>query len=256
MTDGLEVTVIGSGTIASRLGRRQSCVAVRSGDETVVLDLGAGAVRGMMHAGLDPLALDRIFFTHFHPDHTSDVVPLMFAMQYGSDEPRSRPLHLTGPRPFLGFWNSIFSAWGEWMVGDHALSVSELPLECPVALDVAGFSVTWGAVKHRPESIGYRLEHDGRVFVYTGDTEYAPSVVELARDAHTVLIECSFPDDAPVPGHLTPSGVARIASEAGVERIVLTHIYPAAEGRDLVSEVQRGYGGEVILAHDGMKLDV
>jgi ribonuclease BN (tRNA processing enzyme) len=142
------------------------------------------------------------------------------------------------------------------MVGGHALSVSELPLECPAPLPVAGFDLTWGPVRHRPESIGYRLERGGRVFVYTGDTEYAPSVVELARGAHTVLIECSFPDGTPVPGHLTPSGVARIASEAGVERVVLSHVYPAAEGIDLVSEVQRGYDGEVILAEDGMTFRV
>jgi len=80
--------------------------------------------------------------------------------------------------------------------------------------------------------------------------------VELARGAHTLLIDCSFPDDRPVPGHLTPSGVAHIASEAGVERVVLTHISPQAERVDLVSEVARGYAGEVIAAEDGLKLDV
>lgn len=256
MTEGLEVIVAGSGTIASGISRHQSCVAVRSGSETVVFDLGAGAVRGMIHAGLDPLALDRIFFTHFHPDHTSDIVPLLFAMQYGGDEPRTRPLYLTGPRPFLGFWDRVHSAWGEWMVGGHALTVSELPIECPAPLPVAGFDLTWAPVEHRPESIAYRVEREGRVFVYTGDTEYTESVVELARGAHTVLIECSFPDDAPVPTHLTPSGVARIASEAGVERVILTHVYPAAEGLDLVSLVERGYYGEVVVARDGMRLEV
>lgn len=256
MTDGLEVIVAGSGTIASGLSRHQSCVAVRAEGETVVFDLGAGAVRAMKHAGLDPLALDRVFFTHFHPDHTSDVVPLMFAMKYGGDAPRTRPLHLTGPRPFLDLWNSISSAWGKWMVGGHAFSISELPLESPAPLPLAGLDLTWAPVEHRPESIGYRLERGGRSFVYTGDTEYAASVVELARGAHTVLIECSFPDDAPVPGHLTPAGVARIASEAAVERVVLTHVYPAAEALDLISEVERGYDGEVILAHDGMRFEV
>ena len=142
------------------------------------------------------------------------------------------------------------------MVGGHALSVSELPRQCPAPLSVAGFDLSWAPVEHRPESIAYRVERDGRAFVYTGDTEYTESVVELARGAHTVLIECSFPDDAPVPTHLTPSGVARIASEAGVERVILTHVYPAAQELDLVSLVGRGYGGEVVVASDGMRFEV
>ncbi len=254
----MEITVVGSGTVVPRLPRRQSCVVVNIDGEMLVFDLGSGAVRGMLHAGLDPFATDRIFFTHFHPDHTVDVVPLLFAMNYGSEEKRTRPLAISGPEPFQSFWKSIIKVWGEWMLGDYPLYVSELPRECPAPLELPGcrLSLSWAPAKHRPESIAYRLESDNKAFVYTGDTEYSASVVELARGAHTLLIECSFPDDAPVAGHLTPASVARIASEAGVERAVLTHVYPAADGLDLVEEVRRGYKGEVILARDSLKLQV
>ncbi len=146
--------------------------------------------------------------------------------------------------------------WGEWMAGDYATLVSELPHECLSPIDLAGCRLSWAPAEHRRESIAYRLDHEGGAFAYTGDTEYSQSVVELARGADTLLIECSFPDEAPVPGHLTPSGVARIASEAGVRRVVLTHIYPAADRLDLVSEVSRGFDGEVILAEDGLALSV
>ena len=59
-----------------------------------------------------------------------------------------------------------------------------------------------------------------------------------------------------MPGHLTPSGVAGIASEAGVKRVVLTHIYPVTDLLDLVSEVGNGFDGEVIVAEDGLTLDI
>lgn len=252
----MEVTIVGSGTVVPRLDRRQSCVMVKAGDETLVFDLGSGAVRGMLHAGLDPFAVDRIFFTHFHPDHTADIVPLLFAMNYGTEEPRTRPLHVTGPEPFASFWTSITSVWGEWMIGDYPTEVSELPHLCTSPLDLSAGKLSWAPAEHRPESIAYRLEAVGRSFVYTGDTEYSESVVELARGANTLLIECSFPDDNPVPGHLTPESVASMATEAGVERVVLTHVYPAADNLDLVSEVGRGYDGEVIVAVDGLQLGV
>lgn len=253
----MEITVVGSGTVVPRLARRQSCVVVETGGEMLVFDLGSGAVRGMLHAGLDPFSTDRVFITHFHPDHTVDLVPLLFAIKYGATEPRTRPLPLTGPEPFESFWNSLTEVYGEWIHGDdYPMPVSELPHECPSPVDLPGCRLSWAPAEHRPESIAYRLESEGRAFVYTGDTEYSGSVVELARGAHTLLIECSFPDDNPVPGHLTPSGVARIASEAGVERVVLTHVYPAADELDLPSEVGRGYDGEVVVAGDGMRLSV
>lgn len=248
--------MVGSGTVAPRLHRRQSCVAVEAGGELLVFDLGNGAVRGMLHAGLSPFEVDRVFFTHFHPDHTSDVVPLLFTLNYGSDEKRDRPLHITGPEPFRRFWGHVTAAWGEWMLGDYPTEIAELPRVCDAPLELPGCRLSWAPAEHRPESIAYRLDGDGGAFVYTGDTEYSESVVGLARGAHTLLIECSFPDENPVPGHLTPSGAAGMASEAGVEKVVLTHLYPAAEGLDLVSEVGRGYEGEVVVAHDGLKFGV
>ena len=252
----MQITVVGSGTVVPRLERRQSCVVVRAGGQTLVFDLGSGALRGMLRSGLDPFAVDRIFFTHFHPDHTVDVVPLLFAINYGAPEKRTLPLYVTGPEPFLRFWRSVTGVWGEWMSGEHATLVSELPQECSSPIDLAACRLSWAPAEHRRESVSYRLDAEGGAFVYTGDTEYSPSVVELARGADTLLIECSFPDDAPVPGHLTPSSVARIASEAGVRRVVLTHIYPAADELDLISEVSRGYAGEVTVAEDGSVFEV
>ena len=134
----MNITVVGSGTVVPRLERRQSCVVVRAGGQTLVFDLGSGAVRGMLGSGLDPLAVDRIFFTHFHPDHTVDVVPLLFAINYGAPEKRTLPLYLTGPEPFLRFWGSVMEVWGKWMAGDHATLVSELPHECPSPIDLPG----------------------------------------------------------------------------------------------------------------------
>jgi ribonuclease BN (tRNA processing enzyme) len=238
----LEITVVGSGTVVPHIGRRQSCVVVEAGGETLVFDLGSGAVRGIVRVGLDPFAVDRIFFTHFHPDHTVDVVNLLFAIKYGAERERTLPLHLAGPEPFRGFWDSVLAVWGDWMSGDYPTHVFELPRE--------------GAARHSPESIAFRLDGPDGAFVYTGDTEYSGMVVELARGAHTLLTECTRPDDDPLPNHLTPSGAAQIAREAGVERLVLTHLQPAVDNELLPSRVREGYDGEVLVAKDGLRLRV
>ena len=253
----MEITIVGTGTVVPRPERRQSCVVVRTdGGERLVFDLGAGAVRGMVAAGLDPFATDRIFFTHFHPDHTLDAANLLFAMNYGTAEPRTRPLPVTGPEPFETFWSSIMDAWGEWMAVGYPIRTRELPRTCDSPLELDGSRLTWAPAAHRPESIAYRLDGENGAFVYTGDTEYSPSVVDLARGADTLLIECSTPDDAPVPGHLTPSGAARMAREAAVNRVVLTHLYPPVDDGRLPEEVEKTFDGEVLVARDGLRLNV
>lgn len=249
----MNVTVVGTGTASLRLRRRQSCVVVETGAETLVFDLGFRAVRGMRRAGIHPSDVDRVFFTHFHGDHTIDVVPFLFWRRFGTGGATPpRPLSMSGPEPFLRFWRS----WGRWLPGVHPAEISELPRDHGGTLELPGCVLTWAPSDHRPESVAYRLDSDQGSFVYTGDTGYTKPVVELARGADTVLIDCTFPDDRPFPGHLTPSGVARVASEAGVGRVVLTHISPQAERLDLISQVARGYAGEVIVAEDGLKLGV
>jgi phosphoribosyl 1,2-cyclic phosphodiesterase len=186
-----------------------------------------------------------------------DIVTLLFGIKHGAQEEREKPLALYGPEPFERFFGSVTDAWGEWMLGEYPMEISELPPTSPSPLELPALGVSWAPAEHRPESIAYRLETENEAtLVYTGDTEYSDSVVELAQGTHTLLIECSFPDDDPVPGHLTPSGVARIAREADAERVVLTHIYPPADGPNLKQEVGRGFDGEVIVAEDGLKLSV
>ncbi|WP_165874265.1 MBL fold metallo-hydrolase [Rubrobacter taiwanensis] len=249
----MEITVVGSGTVLPELERRQSCVVVETASETLVFDLGSGAVRGMLRAGIDPFSVDRIFFTHFHPDHTVDVVPLLFAIKYAAREPRDRKLVISGPEPFHRFWAALTNVWGEWMVGDYPMPTVQLPLACRVPVETPDCQIFWAKTEHRPESIGYRLEAAGKTFVYTGDTAYGESVVALARNADTLLIECGAPAGGEVPGHLTPEGVARIASESGARRVVITH-FPAFLQTDLAAEVRAaGYEGEILTAEDGTK---
>ena len=152
----MNVTIVGTGTASLRLRRRQSCVVVETGAETLVFDLGFRAVRGMRRAGIYPSGVDRVFFTHFHVDHTVDVVPFLFWRRLGGGgtaggtgkAARSRPLSMSGPEPFLRFWRSRF--WGRWLLGGYPTEVSELPRDRGVPLELPGCNLTWTPSDHRP----------------------------------------------------------------------------------------------------------
>ena len=165
----MKVTVVGTASL--RLRRRHSCVVVETGTETLVFDLGFRAVRGMRRAGIYPLGVDRVFFTHFHGDHTVDVVPFLFwrrfraggmARDMGRDA-RSQPLFISGPEPFLRFWRS--RSWGKWLLSSLSAEVFELPRKHGGPLELPGCNLTWAPSDHRPESIAYRLDSELGSFV-------------------------------------------------------------------------------------------
>ena len=106
-------------------------------------------------------------------------------------------------------------------------------------------------------SIGFRIEsHDNKTLTYSGDTDYCDGIIRLARKVNTLILECSFPDDQKVEGHLTPQLCARIACESQCERLILSHFYPVCDAsikkhnKDLLKKLKNTYNGDIIFAED------
>ena len=112
----------------------------------------------------------------------------------------------------------------------------------------------------RPEDLVGTPRH-GRTVVYSGDTRPHLPLIEAARGADLLVHEATFGGDelerARETGHSTAAEAARVAAEAGVRRLVLTHISPRY-GRDapeLLAEA-RAIFPETIIARDGLTVDV
>jgi ribonuclease BN (tRNA processing enzyme) len=71
-----------------------------------------------------------------------------------------------------------------------------------------------------------------------------------------LIVECSFPDGYKVDGHLTPAEIGQIATQAQVKEVVLTHLYPPCDQVDVVSQVKKQFGGDVIRAEDLMQISI
>ena len=120
----------------------------------------------------------------------------------------------------------------------------------------AGFDVETLPVLHSDSSIGFRVEAGGKSLVYSGDTDYCENIVRLGKSADLLILECSFPDERKATGHLTPTIAGRIAREASCKKLLLTHFYPVFQGHDIVKESQKEFSGEILLAEDGMKINI
>ena len=223
--------------------------------EPYLFDCGPGVLEAMEELGFNFRSLYKIFLTHFHPDHTLGLGRLLAAINNDPASADRERLIVHGPRGLKDFferWNTLYS--------------STRPDRDYLELDEVGpGDVTReGLIRIRAAeaqhgdmpALAYRIEEESTSIVYTGDSEYSESLIEFSSGAGILVAECSFPDERPVPGHMTPADVGRLASEARAEQVLLVHMYPEVDGTDPARSVKKRYKGRVTVARDGMVLDL
>jgi len=250
----MELTVLGSGTAALQSDRAPSGYALKVASQLFLLDGGTGSLLNAMRSGLSYSAVDNLCYTHLHPDHTIDLVPFLFGTKYTPGFTRRKKLGLFGPVGFQQFFDKVVALYGHNMVQvEYPMEIRELGAE---RMFLGDLTIETQRMQHSGHAIGYRFEWGDKKFVYSGDTDACRGIIKLARGADLLLIECSFPDDKKVPGHLTPSEVGEIATTAGAKRVLLTHIYPPFDADAILHAASKRFDGEIQIARDLEKVSI
>ncbi|GAB4376551.1 MAG: MBL fold metallo-hydrolase [Calditrichia bacterium] len=254
MASDVKVRLLGTGTILADANRYCSSVLVETRKEKILIDAGPGTLYRIKQIGLAPEDIHFIFLTHFHPDHVCDLVPILFALKNPYSGSKKLSLRIWGPRGFNNFMHNLELAYGKWIHSfNEQIQFNELKRQL---IDFPGFRVIWEKVVHKYESVGYRFEIGNQVIAISGDSGYCPELIRLSRNADLAILECSFPDELAVEGHLSPSLAARIAQEAKAKQLVLTHFYPGTIESDLVEVAQKYFNGPIHLAEDLMEFAI
>ncbi|MFF3836639.1 MBL fold metallo-hydrolase [Streptomyces sp. NPDC001930] len=245
----LRVTVLGSATPFPRPGNACSGYLVEGGGVRVWVDAGSGTLAELQrHVALGDV--DAVWISHLHADHSADLLTFYYALLYAGLG-TVLPVPLFGPPGIADRLAGFLTNGPERSPVEKAFRIEELR-DSHVAR-VGGLTLTSRAVEHGLPAFALRVEdEDGRSLVYSGDCEPCPSLVELARDCDLFVCEA----DGETPGHHSAAQAGRTAAEAGVGRLVLTHVGSALPPGEAVALAAGAYTGDIAHADPGLRFDV
>lgn len=256
--------------------------AIVVGDTCYVIDCGNGVARQMVLAKLELSTIRGVFVTHHHSDHNADYGNLLL-LSWGAE--LASPVDTYGPPP-LAAMTRQFLALNDVDIRTRIADEGRPPLEgliVPHEINAAGVvmqddnvRVTAAVVEHPPlaTALAYRFDCPDRSIVISGDTRPSESLVDLARGAdvlvhevmHVPSIEALIAREANartlrehlLASHTTTEQVGRLATEAGVKTLVLSHFvpggYPFVPDDVWFDAVRPHFSGQLVVGHDLLEL--
>jgi ribonuclease BN (tRNA processing enzyme) len=245
--DPVAVQILGSGGPAINRDRASSSYLLWiDAQAKILVDIGGGAFLrfGQAQAKLSDLSL--VAISHLHPDHVSDLPALLWL----SNQTRKEPLSIVGPSGndlvpgFPTFLSRLFDAKnGAFQVlgttlgtspaagvgGGVRLDVGVVDVtkaEPSTVFDRQGVTVTALAIPHgNIPTLAYRVKTRDVSIVFSSDQNGTnPKFVEFARGANVLIMHLAIAAGATNPLHASPAVVGRLAQDAGVGRLIVSHI--------------------------------
>jgi ribonuclease BN (tRNA processing enzyme) len=222
----MQVTFIGSGDAFGSGGRFNTCFLVAGERCRLLLDCGATSLVALKRQGIAPNDLDGVVLSHLHGDHFGGLPFLLLDAHHMSR--RQRPLFLWGPAGLA----ARLAATQEALFPGSSKTALRFPLHIRelAAGERAsgdGFAVTPFPAEHSAgaQCFSLRLEIDGRVVTYSGDTAWTDALLAAGQGADLLICECSSFARA-LTGHLAYAELAPRLAAIGAKRVILTHLNP------------------------------
>lgn len=244
--------ILGSGTSHPSVDRASPALLLRCGGENTLIDIGPGTLRQLARAGIHHSSIDRIMISHFHPDHTADLIHFLFATRHPQVAATRMPFLIAGPKGLASFLDRLEKAYGKWILTPPGMmSVLEFSGEEPAPRKLGNIRVRTQKVSHTNDSLAYRIEvPGGGTVVCSGDTGPCDELIDFARGCDLLILECSFPEEFESEGHLTPSSAGELAASADAAKLLLVHFYPEVLSVDIASRCRSAFKGDLIIGRD------
>ena len=224
----MKLTVLGmNGPFPAALGATSGYL-LESGSTRVALDLGSGTLGRLTALGA-PEDLDALVLTHWHFDHCSDLLPLIFRL-----EAAGAALDVYAPADESSAVRKI---------AEQAACLRLHTVQPGDQAEIGGLRLRFFAARHPVPAIMVRAEAEGKAFCYTGDTNTVDGLAAFADRADLLLADGLFPTALWAEGkpHLSAALAAKLAADADVRALVLTHLNPNIDPGILLEEARPVY---------------
>lgn len=216
----MKLTILGNNGPYPCAGGACSSYLLSSDTTHVLIDCGSGALANLpRHIAFDNL--DAVILSHLHYDHMGDMLPMQYALQF---HPRCSALPVYAP-------DSPAPVRALLDVPCYALK----PMQ---DIQIGDIRFAFFPVRHPVKSFALRAECEGRVFVYTGDTNTIADLEAFARNADVLLADAGLNSEhwKEAAPHLDPEHCAQLAVQANAKRLLLTHLNPRYTSAQLEDE--------------------
>lgn len=263
-------------------GRSNPATLLVINDVPYLIDCGYGVTKQLITAGITLDRLRYIFITHHHSDHNLEFGPLIYNTWITG---LPAQIDAYGP-PGLTKMAEQFFDYQKFDIDvrivdegrtDPRKLVTTHEISKPgVVLTNNDVKVSMCVVRHPPikDSYAYRFDAKDRSVVISGDTAYAPELGEFAKGADVLVHEVMY-----LPGieallkrlpnakrlrehlmaaHTLPEDVGKIAAQAGVKTLVLTHFVPGDDAsitdEQWSADVRKHFKGQIVVGKDLMEI--
>jgi ribonuclease BN (tRNA processing enzyme) len=227
----VSVKFIGCGDSFGSGGRFQTCIYVKSEEAKFLIDCGASSLIAMKQFGVSLLDVETILITHLHGDHFAGLPFFILDSQLISR--RTAPLIIAGPP---GLEARIYRAMDVMFPGlsnvKQKFEITYLEISESTPTIIGALLVTAEQVIHDSGAPSYalRVECAGKTIVYTGDTEWTDSLINIAFGADLFIAEAYYYEKK-MKNHLNYRTLLERRQELQCNRIILTHMSDDMLGR-------------------------
>lgn len=236
------LTVLGSAGGSPTRTNPASGYLVQAGNTSIWVDAGTGTFMELARL-TDPGALDAVVLSHIHVDHCSDIFGLYGYLAFGPSGVVPVPVFLP---PGAADHLAAFARAGEEHVFHTVLDLTEVDRGTEVV--VGDVSIRFGRAVHPVPALVTRFDTAEGSLAYSGDTGPGSDLTDVAKGADVLLCEATIAgerDGHTYPYHLTAGEAGRIATEADVSTLILTHFAAGVSLEALRAEAVATFDGVI-----------
>ena len=252
----MQLTILGSGTSIPLSYRASPSIMLNIDGDILLLDIGPGTLRQLVRAGTDNSSIDHVLLSHFHPDHTADLVHFLFVTRNPAVFSKRKPFIISGSTGLKTLINMLQHAYPRWLeIPEDKMRVEEFSNLESTETSYGKYTISTYPIEHTESSLAYRIEDkNGKNIVYAGDTGFYEGLSTFAAETDLLVLECSLPEGKNIEGHLTPLQAGHLASLSEAKKLLLVHFYPEVLSTDIAGECRKHYNGELILGRDMLRI--